>query len=111
MLGCKSEHELTFPSFTSQDQFINMNQSNIRIVNKDCKCNTTKIDFTFFSAKDTFTSKALGQYVCLKTTSSNGNILSQLFAMELDMYQNYEFNVSVNIHIGVDVNNMNSTTE
>ena len=49
--------------------------------------------------------------MCLKTTSSNGNILSQLFAIELDMYQNYEFNVSVNIHIGVDVHNMNSTTE
>lgn len=65
----------------------------------------------FFSVKDTFTSKALGHYMCLIPTSGNGNISNQSFAMELDTYPNYEFNVSVNIHIGVDVNSMNSTTE
>lgn len=95
--------------FTSQDEFINVNQSNIHIVNKDYECNTTKIHFTFFSTKDTFTSNALGQYMCLIPTSGNGNILNQSFAMELDM--NLMFNVSVNIHIGGDVNSMNSTTE
>jgi hypothetical protein len=50
--------------------------------------------------------KLWGSKVCLNPASSNRNISNRLFAMELDTYRNYEFNVSVNINIGVDVNNM-----
>ncbi|CAK9205171.1 unnamed protein product [Sphagnum troendelagicum] len=51
----------------------------------------------------------IGGSLGLLSRETNGNASNHIFAVEIDTFQNPEYNDSSNSHVGVDINSLNST--
>ncbi|KAG0568405.1 hypothetical protein KC19_6G017300 [Ceratodon purpureus] len=63
----------------------------------------------FMFAVENYTTGSAGASLCLLQKQQNGRATNHVFAVEFDTWQNPEFNDPSNNHVGVNVNNMNST--
>jgi hypothetical protein len=57
------------------------------------------------SPSSNFTGGGLG----ILNRETNGNASNHVFAVEIDTFQNFEYNDPSNSHVGVDINSVNST--